>query len=304
MNKKILFLAEYTKENLLLAQELCYEKGSSAFFWENEELKNSKMNYFDIMDSTSEEMVENFFVISGGQKSEDFILKIAEILTKWNYDIVLTRGQTSQIWPISLVKNHFSITSGTFVALLDRMTKFVEFDENVLDAFDIILGMGPSSLEGKFSYKTEILFNKKELSYYMDAQNFLEDSIVILCNKNNIEKISKHSRLKSEDISFVDPEHCPDEELSIILNLAGIIIDESYFEEIKWALLKMGKKSFTLEQFFEGNKEALLEESKDAFLSNERKKVFFSVVKKEIENRLKKINHSPQIVGSTIRLGD
>jgi len=127
---------------------------------------------------------------------------------------------------------------------------------------------------------------------------------LFLCNKQNIKKLSKSPRLQSDSNGFVDPKYCPDEELCILLNLAEIVIDESEYEESKLILSKMGKKSFSLKEFLEKNYNLLIEEENNYFSIQERKKVFFTHLKKEIKSKLEKLNYSLKIEGSTIGLGD
>jgi len=297
-------MSEYSKENILLAKELCQNKESVAVFWENEELKESQNNYFDILENIPEDISDNFFIVSEGKYSDNFILIISEFILKNNIDIVITKGRTSDVWPISLVKKYFGINNIPFLVVLDRLVSFNDFDKSTLEPFDYIFGMGPSCLKDIFIEKTEILF-KKEMFFYRNIESDCKDSnIMVLCNKNNIKKLSEHPRLKSDYISFVDVESCPDEELCILLSLSKIIIDESYFNETNLILSKLGRKYICLEEFFEGNYEHFLEQSKEYLFDHDVKKVFFEFIKKEIQNRLQKKTYNPIVEGSEIGIGD
>ncbi len=300
-NKIVLFISEYSKENILFAEELCENKKSVAVFWENEDLKESKNNYFDMLD-ISNEISDNFFIISE-KKSDDFIMIISDIILKSGYDLVITKGMTTNIWPISLVKNYFSINHVPFLAILENLKNIEKFDLTCLRPFDYIFGMGPSCFIEEFEEKTSIIF-QREVGLYKNIQSTMKDSVLFLCNKNNIEKLSNHPRLNSDKISFIDPRVCPDEDLVILLNLAEIIIDESGYEEFRLILSKMGKKTFSMKEFLERNHNFLFEEEKDFVSILKRKKVFFNYLKKEMESKLKKIDDSLKIEGSTISIGD
>jgi len=143
--KSILFISEYSKENLFLAEQICENKKSITIFWENEESKSSKSDYFDVLD-ISNDLSEKFFIVSSNKESERFILLVSDILLKTNCDLIITKGKTSEIWPVSLIKDYYKINTSPFFAIVDGVDRVDDFDITTLRSFDHIFGIGKSCL--------------------------------------------------------------------------------------------------------------------------------------------------------------
>lgn len=257
MEKNIVFISGYSDENIFLGQEFLQTSSSIVGLWANSLLDRSQLDFMSILNIYSnEDFYKEAMLIPTSPNQQEFLEDIYSVIKRPGFspDIIMIRGETTDVWPIVALKEKCGIDA-FLVLILDRLTfPLRELDRKIIESFDLVFEMGPScSAISQIlpDMKTVKIFEKYESFLFRDMTPYLteerkeSDCVLILTGTENHKEI-REKYGKKENISIIDVEACPQEDLVIYLNAAKTLIDETGDENFNLILKKMGLKSFSL----------------------------------------------------------
>jgi hypothetical protein len=242
----ILFIAEYSPENIKIGEKIGQMTNfdSSFALWENKVSEKSKNDFESIILNSN---IHNFNIINARPNSDRFIGKIINFAIKQPYEPtdIFIRGTLSQIWPISIALESFLISTKLHIILDCFERPLEEFEKKVLEMADTIFSMGPNAIIEEHFHKTIEVFKTFNSINFMKIPDFMFCGIdrknIKLSILSNEEFKNIHDISKNTEISYINVDFCPENELAINMLLAGYVHDMSGKREVGLLLKKMGK---------------------------------------------------------------
>jgi len=298
-DKGVVFLSNYNASNFQLGSDLCTNKFSIAGFWGQDNLKEKKSDYMSAISSNLTDFGDRSFIIPSSPDTEEFLEDLFNIIVRSEFEphYIIAKGTAIDAWPIASIKKKFNLDS-VLVLILDYISPPIEdFEFSILDAFDIVFSMGPSSRIDILEHKTIPIFNFFESGLFnpVDIDNSVSEKLdIILCSSLNFVEMSERKDLDHDVCSFIDVSKCPQQELSIYLNLANNIINCTDLDEMDILLKKIGKKSISLKEYSSRN-----DNNMDGFdnIKNFKNNIeeFSIILKNKISDSLK-LGHQAKVI--------
>jgi len=272
--KDILFIAEYSPENIKIGEKLkeLTDCKSAFALWTNKILEKSKYDYESIMNNS---LISDFYIIEHNPNYEKFLASIINFVTKYPFEPsdIFIRGSLSQIWSISVAMESFLSNTNLHIILDHFERPLEEFEKKVLEITSSIFAMGPNAFIEEYSNKTINIFNKFQSNNFVKIPDFMFNSSdrkhikTIISNNDNYLKYKES--YKNYDISCINMDLCPENELSLYLMLSGYILDGSEDNEFGIILKKMGKAIISdfnkLDEGYDHNFEELEDKSLEEY---------------------------------------
>lgn len=247
--KNIVFISGYSQENIKIAEKLCNKSPNSiAAIWNNASMERTKEDFFCLLGANSNFFDRSFVIPESPQKEEfgNYLLDI--ILTnKYEPDAIIFKGISSDIWPIKFIKEKLSRNT-KFILILEKIFNELEdFEKECLNSFDLIVSMGNFPQIDQYDNKIIRFFKNFEGFNYQEIPEEIICNIkthnnnkIIFCSNKNY----KQECLNHKNKNIINIDLCPDDNLSLFLNLADFVIDKTDSKEFDLLLKKMNKKVF------------------------------------------------------------
>jgi len=257
--KNILFFAPFSEENIKLMEVLSQDNDVTGGFWKTKALDDFSINPSFCFDEIGETMSKKLSIISSSPQEAIFIEDIKYFLNKYGFspDTIIVKGLTSDMWAFAVIHKVFSLDP-CFLAILESVSLPVtEFDKDIFDQFDKILGLNFLTLSETVDQKTKELFHIFDPSLFRNLLEFglyneIEGSMLVVTNSENYDFIVDKLKNK-ENISIINGFICPQEELVIYLNIHEYVVDCTECEEFGYVLSRMGKISISWKEFEDSN---------------------------------------------------
>lgn len=284
----LIYFSQFSEENFNLAKIIAENSNSICGMWNIVFCENDYFSSISL--DAKDEVIDRIFGIKSFPQDEFFIGEMRDILTeaKFKPEAIICRGKTTELYALAALKNIFQIST-KYVAILDEIPEFDDFDIRVLDAFDLIIIFQPLGKEFSFAQENNVekktnLFSRWESLSEFNLNNFNKidfyipenNSVLIVCNDQNYQELSNYIKKNISLISISAPE----KELNIFLNISSNIVDLTECEEFKLILKKLGRKSISFKEL-EANNFNIIREN-DFFESKGLEKEFCEFLYKGI----------------------
>jgi len=301
MKDKIVFLGEYSKENLNIGKELCLEE-SFCGLYETRELQILREDYSSIFEDSD----SSAFILSTGPSKPSFPLDLASFIFDSGINTVVFKGNLEDAWGIAMLKQSGKFPEIKTILILEKANwsdPLQDHERMILDNYDAIIGLGPScSYQGK---DIKLIFSTIESGVYKLDYKEMETEVeknLILCDNNDVSSISQE--MMSEDCLVVDPTDLPKNFLFMLFLTSKGIKNLCKNREYDLLISKMGKKNLNYFEDLQGAHDEEVEPN--GVLINKSRdfmKEFLETLKKEIAVEIEKINKYETLsIGDSIKI--
>ncbi len=250
----LVYIAEFSKENIKIGENFKKkDKKTVCLLWKNSDLEKSKDDFYSNFEYSG---LKNFFIIEtlpSDEKFADSILSFIKNKIKYPETIVV-RGCLHEIWSLAVMKSMIFVQSECHLILDDVQLPLKEYENFCLDSFDFIYSMNKNSNIKEYYFKTKEIFKNINSNLFKIVPKYFIDlpevsTPLVFCNSINIEKIINTIEEERLESSIINIEEYSNDNLAVFGMLSNNIIDESENYEFSLALLKIGKKGVSLENF-------------------------------------------------------
>lgn len=289
----IFFISSFNNENIELAKIICKKNEDQVAFWISGHLEKSRFDFSTILESSFSDFFEKSSLLPSTSMEASFLDNIVSVIFNKNFfkpDVILFRGVCSDFWFMPLLKNKFNWDI-KFSLILDKIPNDInDLDLEILNSFDFIFSLDRKDMDNRVVCNSYKIFENFEFSLfrkledlYLPLPDIDENSTLIITDTNNYKKhVEKHK--DKENISIIDICNCPQEELSIYLNVSKYVVNCIDDPEFNIILSKMNKISVSEKEFEnlkyniyksidEGCKKTKIKEDFELFIENKILKI-------------------------------